>query len=208
MQPSMLRYSNRENRPTRSIPRSRASSTALATAPSVTATDAYGNPVSGATFTFAVTGGGGVVAPLTVSTNASGVATLTSWTLGATVGGGSEVSAKIEFTLPQTEMASALQRDCKSLEQDALKGLFLAGWLKRFTAEMNDPKIRGSGQKLKAITLVTSFEIGVKVGANLNPFFGATYILPISGLVGSWEPKVKHKLTIKINNTKAKSEDK
>ena len=61
-------------------------STAVATAPAAVASDAYGNPVSSVTITFAVTAGAGVVAPLTVSTDASGIATLTSWTLGAVAG--------------------------------------------------------------------------------------------------------------------------
>ncbi len=65
--------------------------TAVAAAPSVRVTDAVGNPVSGVTVTFAVTAGGGVIAPANgvVNTNASGVATLTSWTLGATPGANS-----------------------------------------------------------------------------------------------------------------------
>ncbi|MCC6243933.1 MAG: hypothetical protein IT353_13905 [Gemmatimonadaceae bacterium] len=54
--------------------------------PSVLVTDVSGNPVSGITVTFAVTGGGGSIAPTTVVTNAVGTATLTSWTLGAAAG--------------------------------------------------------------------------------------------------------------------------
>jgi uncharacterized protein YjdB len=65
--------------------------TAVGAPPSVRVTDASGNPVSGVAVTFAVTAGGGVIAPANgvVSTNASGVATLTSWTLGATLGANS-----------------------------------------------------------------------------------------------------------------------
>jgi hypothetical protein len=61
--------------------------TAVATPPAVTLTDASGNPVAGVGVTFQVTGGGGAVAPTTpVATNASGIATATSWTLGAAAG--------------------------------------------------------------------------------------------------------------------------
>jgi hypothetical protein len=61
--------------------------TAVATAPAVKLTDANGNPVAGVGVTFQVTGGGGTVVPTTpVATNASGIATATSWTLGATAG--------------------------------------------------------------------------------------------------------------------------
>ena len=61
--------------------------TAVATAPSVLATDQYANPVSGVAVTFAVASGGGVVDPTTaVLTDANGIAAMTSWTLGTTVG--------------------------------------------------------------------------------------------------------------------------
>jgi len=59
----------------------------VAAPPSVRVTDANGNPVAGVAITFAVTGGGGTILPVTsVSTSAAGVATLTSWTLGSEVG--------------------------------------------------------------------------------------------------------------------------
>jgi len=61
--------------------------TAVATAPSVLVKDQYGNVVSGASVTFAVASGGGTVSPITsLTTNSSGIATVTSWTLGSTVG--------------------------------------------------------------------------------------------------------------------------
>ncbi len=61
--------------------------TAVATAPSVKVTDANGNVVSGVSVTFAVTGGGGSVTGGSATTNASGIATVGSWTLGTTAGG-------------------------------------------------------------------------------------------------------------------------
>ncbi|HQR17884.1 MAG TPA: hypothetical protein PK948_05920, partial [Gemmatimonadales bacterium] len=58
-----------------------------ATPPSVKVTDINGNPVAGVSIAFAVTGGGGSILPVTpIATNALGIATLTSWTLGAAVG--------------------------------------------------------------------------------------------------------------------------
>jgi adhesin/invasin len=60
---------------------------AVATPPSVVVKDALGNPVSGVSVTFAVATGGGTVVPTTaVTTDASGIAAVTSWTLGATAG--------------------------------------------------------------------------------------------------------------------------
>ena len=63
--------------------------TSVATAPSVLVTDAHGNPVSGTTVTFAVASGGGSVTGGGATTNASGIATVGSWTLGTTAGTGS-----------------------------------------------------------------------------------------------------------------------
>ena len=61
--------------------------TAVATPPSVIVRDANNNPVSGVNVTFAVASGGGTVVPTTaIATNASGIAAVTSWTLGTTAG--------------------------------------------------------------------------------------------------------------------------
>src|SRR5712691_7422356 len=61
--------------------------TAVAVDPSVIVRDANSNPVAGVAVTFAVASGGGTVAPTTpVTTGANGIATVTSWTLGTTVG--------------------------------------------------------------------------------------------------------------------------
>jgi hypothetical protein len=51
--------------------------------PSVIVKDDDGNPVSGATVAFSVTGGSGIVSGGSAVTNASGVATVSSWLLGA-----------------------------------------------------------------------------------------------------------------------------
>ena len=56
--------------------------TAVPTVPSVLVRDGGGNPLSGLQVTFTVTGGGGSVGTATATTNASGVATPGSWTLG------------------------------------------------------------------------------------------------------------------------------
>ncbi len=64
-------------------------STAVAEAPSVLVTNAADDPVGGVAVTFTVTAGGGSTSPTSgsvVTTNASGIAALTSWTLGAAAG--------------------------------------------------------------------------------------------------------------------------
>src|SRR5205807_1482844 len=60
--------------------------TAVATKPSVLISDQYGNPVSGTSVTFAVSGGGGSITGGAASSNASGIATIGSWTLGTSAG--------------------------------------------------------------------------------------------------------------------------
>jgi adhesin/invasin len=60
--------------------------TAVATPPSVKVTDASSNPVAGVQVTFAVTSGGGSLTGATATTNAQGLATVGSWTLGPAVG--------------------------------------------------------------------------------------------------------------------------
>ena len=63
--------------------------TDVTVAPEVSVTDQFGNAIEGEAVTFAVTGGGGTVAPgAAVLTDASGQASVTSWTLGQTAGTG------------------------------------------------------------------------------------------------------------------------
>lgn len=54
--------------------------------PSVIVRDQGGNPMGGVSVAFAVTGGGGSISPASVVTGSNGVATASSWTLGATPG--------------------------------------------------------------------------------------------------------------------------
>lgn len=60
--------------------------TAVPVGPAVVARDASGNPMPGLTVTFAVAGGGGTITGATAVTDASGVAAVGSWTVGATPG--------------------------------------------------------------------------------------------------------------------------
>ena len=65
---------------------SAAAGSAVATAPAVIVRDRFNNPVNGTSVFFSVSGGGGSVTGAGATTNASGIATLGSWTLGPTVG--------------------------------------------------------------------------------------------------------------------------
>lgn len=61
--------------------------------PSVILSDAKGSPMAGVVVTFTVTSGGGTVTGATATSNASGIATVGSWTLG-TVAGANTLSAQ------------------------------------------------------------------------------------------------------------------
>lgn len=68
-------------------PQSASVGAAVAAPPSVLVRDASLNPVAGVAVTFAVTAGGGSITPTTpILTDATGVATLTRWTLGPVAG--------------------------------------------------------------------------------------------------------------------------
>jgi adhesin/invasin len=66
----------------------------VASPPSVRVNDANGNPVPNVQVTFSVTGGGGALTGATPTTNAQGIATVTSWRLGG-VTGNNTVSASV-----------------------------------------------------------------------------------------------------------------
>ena len=79
-------------------------------APAVQLLDADGNPVAGRTVTFAVLTGGGSVTGASAVTNASGVAAVGSWTLGAPIG---EQTLRATFeSLSFTFTATAIQDPC------------------------------------------------------------------------------------------------
>jgi adhesin/invasin len=58
----------------------------VVTKPSVKVTDTNGKPVADVRITFAVASGGGSISGETQRTNASGIATVGSWTLGSSAG--------------------------------------------------------------------------------------------------------------------------
>ena len=60
--------------------------TNVAVAPAVKVTDLYGNPVDSLTVLWAIVGGGGSVAPASVTTDSAGVAQVSTWRLGIDVG--------------------------------------------------------------------------------------------------------------------------
>ncbi len=83
-----------------------AAGSAVPVAPAVRVNDGSGTPLPGITVNFAVTFGGGAVNPLSAVTNASGIATVSSWTLGTSVGS-QNLTASVG-TLSQTFAATAV----------------------------------------------------------------------------------------------------
>lgn len=88
---------------------SKGTSSAVDTPPSVLVTDQYGNPKSGVSVTWAVASGGGTVDDTGgTSTGSDGVATVTSWTLGGSVGANSVTATVAGLTgSPVTFRANA-----------------------------------------------------------------------------------------------------
>ncbi|MGH9888314.1 MAG: Ig-like domain-containing protein, partial [bacterium] len=75
-------------------------------APSVKIVDRFGNPISGTLVSFAVGSGGGSVNGGAVNTDANGVATVTSWRLGGTIGANTLVVTGGGLTATFTATAS------------------------------------------------------------------------------------------------------
>ena len=140
-------------------------STAVATAPSVLVKDAQGDPVQGATVTFAVASGGGSVTGGTATTNASGIAAVGSWTLGSTPGAN---------TLTAT-----------------VSGTGISGNPVTFTATATAPQpanvavSAGNGQVMIAGQAVPVAPAVVVTDANSNPVAGVTVTFAVASGGGS-----------------------
>src|SRR5262249_52919793 len=82
---------------------------AVTTAPPVLVTDSFGNPVANITVAFAVTSGGGSLTGANAVTNAAGLATVGSWTLGPSPGSNTLSASTPGFSLtPVTFTATAV----------------------------------------------------------------------------------------------------
>ena len=79
--------------------------TAVAVAPTVKVTDASSNPLSGVAVTFAVASGGGSIIGGNATTNASGLASVGTWTLGAAAGANT-LTATVSGLTPVTFTAT------------------------------------------------------------------------------------------------------
>jgi adhesin/invasin len=164
--------------------------TAVAVPPAVLVTDGFGNPVSGVSVTFAVASGGGTVDPTTaVVTNASGIAAVTSWTLGPTVGTNT-VTATVGALTPVTFTATGTAGTATQLAVTTQPPLSVQagvafGVVVQLRDAQNNPVLQ-SGTTVTASlsqgTGVLGGTLGVTDASGLATFSGLT----IAGLVGTY----------------------
>jgi hypothetical protein len=148
--------------------------------PSVIVRDAQGTPVQGVGVTFAVTAGGGSVAGSPVTTNASGVATLTSWTLGPALGTNTVVASatglpSVTFNATGTAGVAATVAPFAGDNQVAIQG----------TQVSTAPSVRvldASGNPVIGATVTFAVGTGGGTATGLSQLTNASGV----AAVGSW----------------------
>jgi adhesin/invasin len=149
--------------------------TNVATAPQIQITDRASNPISGASVTFSVAGGGGTTSPGSpagLSTNGSGFAQLTSWTLG-TGAGANSISVTSSGT-PGATFSATGTPDAPSASQSNVVDNF--------------PSITAcSASCTVAGTLADSITVTVRDQFN-NLISGATVTVSSTGLNNAFSP--------------------
>ena len=161
--------------------------------PSVRVTDLDGNGVQGTPVIFTLTGGGGAIGGATSNTNASGAASLGSWTLGPAAGantvnaagdGVALAGAPITFTVNATASASqfTIQLDFRTTATPAQQAAFnnaKARWQTVITGDLTDFNVSGA----PACEGVTSTGIvdDVKILVFLEPIDGVGDVLGAAG---------------------------
>jgi adhesin/invasin len=154
--------------------------TAVPSAPSVIVRDLAGNPVPGIVVTFGVTSGGGSVAGSPATTNASGIATVTSWTLGGASGANLVVASasglpSVTFTASATAGPPANVAVVSGDNQVAVVG----------TALSNRPTVRVTDANGNAVAGAT---VTFAVAGGGGSITGATQVTDAAGdaTVGAW----------------------
>ena len=143
--------------------------TNVATAPSALVTDRAGNAVSGVGVTFAVTGGGGTVNPVTsISTNASGIAQVTSWTMGTSAGSSNNTLSATSAGLTGSPLTFTASATAGAATQIAING--------------------GNGQTATVNTNVATAPSVIVRDAFSNPVSGVLVTFAVTGGGGSVNP--------------------
>ena len=158
--------------------------TVVANPPSVRALDQYENPVSGVVVTFSPINGAGTIAGAQKTTNANGVATADSWTLGTTAGQqlaratAAGVSVPATFSVSSTAAAPAKIAIVSGNDGNGVTGASLAS----FGAL---PSVRVTDAFNNAVAGIT---IVFTPGPNSGSVTGGTVVTNDFGLatVGTW----------------------
>ena len=153
--------------------------TVAASPPSVVVRDALGNPVAGIAVTFTITAGSGVLAGTQQLTNASGIATVTSWTFGSVAGLNSVVASSatlpnVTFNATTTGLPTQLAVFAGN-NQGAVQG----------TAVAVDPAVRVTDANGQGVAGVT---VNFAVTAGGGSVTAASQVTDAAGVavVGSW----------------------
>ncbi|CAN5135455.1 hypothetical protein BH23GEM2_BH23GEM2_05310 [soil metagenome] len=137
--------------------------TNVSSPPSVIVRDQSGNPMSGVSVAFAVTAGGGSISPSSVTTNSSGVATVTSWTLGQTAGTNTATATvsglqAVTFTAtgttespppPPSDLVASFSFSCSNLSctfNGSASGPNVVTWAWTFSPTLANGSSTASGQ--------------------------------------------------------------
>ena len=180
-----------------------AAGAAVPVAPSAKVTDAGDNPISGVAVVFVVASGGGSITGGSTTTNASGIATLGSWTLGpsagpntltvtspvisgvtltfqAAAGAGPAANVAILSGNGQTGTAGGDIPILPKVKVTDANGNFVAGFAVTFTAGPNSGTVTGGSTVTDAsgVATVGSWKLGTTPGAQ-------TLIATAAGLNGS-----------------------
>ena len=180
-----------------------AAGAAVPVLPAVLITDAGDNPIAGVAVTVAVTAGGGTITGGTATTNAQGIATVGSWTLGTAAGpnsltatstaipgasfvfnaaGGAGPAAKIELLAGnnQTGTAGGLIPTPPSVKVLDANGNFVAGYTVTFSPASGSGSVTGGTVVSDAggIATVGSWRLGQTPGSQ-------SLLAAAAGLAGS-----------------------
>lgn len=140
--------------------------TSVPVSPAVRIIDAYGNPNQGVLVSFAATGGGGSLSPAATSTDSMGVASVTSWTVGATRG-------------INTLQASAAPGSVTFTATSALKSPDITVFITRPFASVI------AGDSLKVVASVNSVKQLSTVQASVG-----SLVVPMTYAVGAWSATI------------------
>ncbi len=160
--------------------------TAVPVPPSVIVRDASNNPVSGVTVQFAATSGGGVVAGATQVTNAAGIATVGSWTLGGALGtqtlsatAAGLIGSPVSFTATAlvrtvTQIEAGQRHSCALTESGGVQC-----WGRNEYGQLGDGTTSSRNQPVDVLGLTSGI-------AQISAGAGHTCALTVTGGVKCW----------------------